>query len=195
MRCVDVTRELSAPTGDRQSSALAQHLAACPQCAAWAARDMKLNQLWDATRPVEPSTEVWNEVWTEISARLDRPDVLPFREAPTIRPGRRILMITLGVAQAAAILLAVFFFTRAPGGPQPDATVHQPVRPVDGAPPSSVAQSDSDPLDIDPDGSLVVLRIEAPGKVEKTEVALNDNSGRVDSGFEMLNFLESAAKQ
>ena len=56
MRCDEVIRELAVPTDDRDSAALAEHLANCPSCAVWAKRDAEFDRLWDATRPAEPSS-------------------------------------------------------------------------------------------------------------------------------------------
>jgi hypothetical protein len=71
MRCDEVIRELAVPTDDRDSAALAEHLANCPSCAVWAKRDADFDRLWDATRPVEPSFEAWNSVWCHIASSID----------------------------------------------------------------------------------------------------------------------------
>ena len=54
MRCDEVIRELAVPTDDRDSAALAEHLASCPSCAGWAKRDAQFDRLWEATRPTNP---------------------------------------------------------------------------------------------------------------------------------------------
>src|SRR5689334_1067614 len=73
MRCDDVVRELAASTADRDRAAIAEHLAGCPACAAWARRAEGLDRLWEATRPAEPSSEVWDAVWTGIAQSLPCP--------------------------------------------------------------------------------------------------------------------------
>lgn len=128
MRCDDVIRELAVPSDDRNSAALAGHLASCPQCDAWAQRDSQFDRLWDATRPVEPSAQVWDEVWSQLAASLDasRPaessiqlaspngsaTLLDMKRRSTARLPRsrswKWVAITLvGLAQAAAVLFVV----------------------------------------------------------------------------------------
>ncbi len=131
MRCDEVTRELAVPTEDRDRTALAEHLAGCPSCAAWSHRAALLDQLWDATRPAPPSPEAWDSVWASINQALSspaadresattpgsmRPRILklltqesPSHTQPANRPRtRRSLAIALiGLAQAAAVVIAV----------------------------------------------------------------------------------------
>ena len=57
MRCVDVIRELAAPTDTRNTVDLAEHLNRCPSCANWARQATQFDRLWDTTRPAEPSPE------------------------------------------------------------------------------------------------------------------------------------------
>lgn len=73
MRCDEVIRELSAPTDDRDGAALADHLAACASCAGWARLVDRLDRVWDATRPVEPSPGTWDGVWANIERSLAEP--------------------------------------------------------------------------------------------------------------------------
>ena len=77
MRCEEVERELAAPTPGCDRVAMADHLADCPSCAAWAQSAERLDRLWEATRPAEPSAEAWDSVWSGISAALDRPSATP----------------------------------------------------------------------------------------------------------------------
>jgi len=71
MRCDEVIRELAAPTDDRDETLLAAHLAGCSSCADWARRAALLDQLWDATRPSEPSAEAWDTVWANMTRALE----------------------------------------------------------------------------------------------------------------------------
>jgi hypothetical protein len=73
MRCNDVIRELAAPSVDCDASALAEHLAVCPACTAWANRGAALDRLWDATRPLDPPAHAWEAVWANIVDSLDSP--------------------------------------------------------------------------------------------------------------------------
>jgi hypothetical protein len=129
MRCDLAIRELAVPTDDRDSAALAEHLAICPSCAGWAKRAGQLDRLWDATRPTAPSAEMWNSVWARVASSLDsstpsevkafslpvanqngsmakegRP-VVPGHSSPRSRPWKMAVIGLIGVAQAAAVLL------------------------------------------------------------------------------------------
>ncbi len=71
----------------------------------------RLDALWEATRPVEPTTQDWDRVWGAVSADLDRRKDL-IVPGPTFGFGRRPLAVAAAatavvLAQAAAILLAV----------------------------------------------------------------------------------------
>jgi len=140
MRCDEVIRELAVPTDEQDSTALAEHLAGCPACAAWAKRAVALDRLWEATRAPEPSSEVWHALWARMAPSLDgstpsqvaafapfvptqngrsaNEETQPMRPPVRSRPrSRRWLVIGLiGLAQAAAVLLAVglswYGFTR-----------------------------------------------------------------------------------
>jgi hypothetical protein len=120
LRCDDVTRELAAPTPGLDASALTDHLASCPRCAAAAARDAEFTRLWDETRPEEPSKATWGAVWSRITERLDQPaaevevgvgagsksesELFPMTLA---RPWQRLGFAVFSLAQAAAIFLTV----------------------------------------------------------------------------------------
>jgi hypothetical protein len=138
MRCEDVIRELAAPTGAPDPAAMAQHLAGCSECSGWARRAALLHALWEATRPPEPSPEVWDSVWANISRQLEDPAAVAARTPATAWPSRnsrsskvlahpapwhpaaprrtwRLAAITvLGLAQAAAILIALGLVELAP---------------------------------------------------------------------------------
>jgi hypothetical protein len=131
MRCDDVIRELAAPTDDRDTAAVADHLSTCPACAGWAKRNAQIDRLWEATRPFEPSLETWDGVWAHLVSSFSssngaagQEDARPnssrngsaafvtasvSRHRPTVHPRRwRWAAIGLvGLAQAAAIVFAV----------------------------------------------------------------------------------------
>jgi hypothetical protein len=133
MRCDEVIRELAVPTGDRDRTLLAGHLADCPSCVAWARRAALLDQLWDATRPGEPSPEAWDSVWANItqslqSATAERessatapsslrlgasPKVITHSASAPMQPSNHprarwfTAIVLIGLAQAAAILVAL----------------------------------------------------------------------------------------
>ncbi len=71
MRCEDVMRELGAPTDSRDAAALADHLTRCSSCANFANRAALFDRLWDATRPDEPRSEVWENLWLQVAHSLD----------------------------------------------------------------------------------------------------------------------------
>jgi hypothetical protein len=133
MQCDKVIKELATPTDDRDSTALAEHIAGCPACAGWANRAAQLDRLWEATRPVEPTPEVWDAVWARIGTSLDlmtatevgssftpqtaastngSPAVVELppkgpRHSPRSHSWRLARISLVGLAQAAAILFAV----------------------------------------------------------------------------------------
>ena len=88
MHCDEVIRELAVPTDDRDPASLAEHLAQCPSCAAWADRAAQFDRLWEATRPAEPTGEMWDTVWTQVACAVDKSDTgraKGIRAAPIIR--------------------------------------------------------------------------------------------------------------
>ena len=172
MRCNEVVRELAVPTGDLDASGLAEHLARCPRCASWAEHAARLDRLWEATRPAEPSGGNWESTWAGVSRAIDRastPDPAPLRLVPS-RPWRRSTLAAFGLAQAAAILVAVGVFSR-PGGPEAPAEL---VR-----------------VDI-PYGRPVLIRCDLP-KLEVVELPDDENLGGVDSNYAMFNDIEAMA--
>src|SRR5277367_5660174 len=83
MHCDKVIRELAVPTDDRDSAAVAEHLANCPACAGWAKNDAQFDRLWNATRPIEPSPQVWDTVWAHIASSLDSSTPAEFEAIPS----------------------------------------------------------------------------------------------------------------
>jgi hypothetical protein len=80
MRCDDVKRELSAPTGRIDPVLVTAHLARCKPCASWAERLARLDRLWCETRPAEPSPATFDCVWARVlrEAELTSPATIPF---------------------------------------------------------------------------------------------------------------------
>ncbi len=133
MRCEDVRRELATPTDTGDAASLAEHLSRCSSCTAWAERAARLDRLWQVTRPAEPSSDVWDSLWSGVLSSLDVPVIKEvvspgevalrngFANASVSRSeskpsdraraasGRRRLAAVglLGLAQAAAVLLVV----------------------------------------------------------------------------------------
>jgi hypothetical protein len=138
----------------------------------------RLDALWDATRPAEPSAEAWDRVWASVSDGLDRlqgpsapasapprrEGVIVHRPSPSPSRGRRVLVATslIGLAQAAAILLAVGLSW---GGPEP--------RPS---------------LRIE-EGQLVLIRADAD-KVEAIDLTGRLGAGGVDAWYLAYNLFE-----
>jgi hypothetical protein len=86
MRCSEVTQELAAPTRGSISAEMAEHLAACSQCSAWAARAKRFNQLWQATRTADPSSATFDMIWGQI-----RPTVGTGAEAQPHAPAQTLV--------------------------------------------------------------------------------------------------------
>jgi hypothetical protein len=180
MNCVDAIEELGVSTGP-PAPALAEHLAACPRCAAWARRDVQVAELWAATRPEEPSAEAWGAVWGNVTAALAAPalTVLP---APALkRPWQRWVPATLGIAQAAALLgAAIWLGTQT--GPARAAVARVEIPASDGA----LVLIENDGAD---------LRIVSLGGPDASAAAavLEFAAQPVDPSFVMLGKLEAMA--
>jgi hypothetical protein len=121
MQCDELIRELAVPTSERDSVAVQAHLATCSVCAAWARRAGQFDRLWDMTRPAEPSSEVWDNVWSQMVCSLERPAPVEFRPlslsethasatrgmAEVSGARKRNFIGLIGLAEAAAVLLGV----------------------------------------------------------------------------------------
>ncbi len=205
MRCDEVMRELNLPSDDRDDRALARHLAECKACARWAEHAARFNRLWDATRPVDPSTESWDRLWSSVTARLDhsgpvttpysRPDnpfatvgdAAPQHSSPFTRSWRGLAAIGLvGLAQAAALFLAVSLFWNTTG------KIVQPPRFPEGA---DVVQRTAPSLDSEVDvewGQVLLIRSDGP-KVDIKDLALLESSNGEDPWYDLFNSAESAS--
>jgi hypothetical protein len=217
MRCDEVVRELAAPTADGDRTAMADHLAGCAACADWARRAEGLDRLWDATRPAGPSAEAWDAVWARIATTLPCP--APAEEMPTavaspsrngvapkilVHPGsvpagprprgrtwRFAAVALVGLAQAAAILIALGLAWRTQ--PHPDGTRKPPVIVPDQAPsavPVAIRSARMVEMNAEIEGnSLVVIYLDQKsGRVEdRTPPEMNVSS---DIGMVITNEME-----
>jgi hypothetical protein len=202
MHCADVIEELAVST-EPASAALAEHLARCPDCATWFERNARLSQLWEATRPQEPTPAAWAVVWADLAQKLATPPAPVLPLAP-MRPWQRWAAATFGIAQAAALLAGAVWL-----GSQPSPT---PVASATG----TVAIGDPGPLTSQPsptpvagamveipasDGALVM--IQSVGKDLKIVSLVTDEGSStvdregfgalVEPNFVMLGKLESMA--
>jgi hypothetical protein len=186
MRCRDVTRELAAPSGAIDSDALARHLAACPDCAAWSDRAERFDRLWEATRPAEPSAEAVDAMWARLCHALDEAPALPSAHPASVRARWSWAIALVGLAQAAAVLLAVWLaaFPRTPEiakAPEPSQSA-----------PAEIALAD-EPIDIEA-GQVVFIRIEdGKGSVVLPAFESLVANDSVDPGYDVLNAVEGMA--
>ncbi len=185
LRCEDVCQAISAAVAgdDHDRSALAGHLASCPRCASWAARNAALNVLWDASRPIEPSESVWDSTWTKISATLDRavePVVVPVSAASRWWMRRSTARM---LTQAATLLLAAGLLWVRPW---------QMLNDVQN--PGLRAQATPSEVEI-PEGRLSLIRLDG-GKttIHTIEMAQADGVNSLDRGYAFLGELESRAE-
>jgi hypothetical protein len=191
MHCSDVIRRLSqSENGFDLDPAVSDHLASCDTCAEWAEDDARLLRTWHASRPAEPSIQAWNTVWTNLSAGLDasrRPHILTLPERPAASRRFRLGLVTLGFAQAAAILLAAIFL---PGRhPSPQSV------------PSSelVAHATATPIDLGKvefdSGDFAVIREKAGKWFKAPNPSVGDvlASNQLDDRYEMYNVVEAMA--
>jgi hypothetical protein len=176
MRCEDLRRELAAPSGLPTPDEMADHLASCPDCAERSRRSARLDRIWEATRPPEPSIQALDTLWARASTSLDGPKsaVIPF---PTARAGRsRWAVVAFFGAQAATVLVAASFLFR------------NDVQ-VAAAPPARVVANQDQP---------VIVRIDDDGH----RVEILDDSGQFAlssmadaTSHDVFNALESMATQ
>jgi hypothetical protein len=103
MRCEDLTQELACPTGAWTPAEMAGHLADCPSCARWSRQAARFDQIWEETRPLEPSSALLDTLWASASVALETRPPLRLKGTDRRDSIRRISIL----AVAAAILLAV----------------------------------------------------------------------------------------
>jgi hypothetical protein len=130
MRCEDLTRELASPTGAHSPAELAGHLADCPCCAERARQADRFEQLWQATRPIEPSPLMMDALWASASAALEAQSAPSTLRLEGFTHRRGWLRPALLVAQAAAILIAVGFVWVRKNQVEPEQVVITPIKNV-----------------------------------------------------------------
>jgi hypothetical protein len=219
MYCDEIIRELVVPTDDRDSAAVAEHLANCASCAGWAKRDAQFDRLWNATRPIEPSPQVWDIVWAHIASSLDSStpaeleavappmatlngSVLhverPLGRTPAssrARPWNWVAIGLIGLAQAAAVLLAVgwaWHTSRNPQQPQVATVTHSPALSPDSSQEAKEIGLLSVPaVDIEA-GQQVVIRVEGSAATV-VDVTPDGISYSVDDWYLVFNAVEAIA--
>jgi hypothetical protein len=218
MHCDEVIRELVVPTDDRDSAAVAEHLANCPSCSGWAERDAQLDRLWNATRPIEPSPQVWGTVWARIASSLDSSTPTEFEAVASpmatlngsvlhversrgltaastrSRPWNWAAIGLIGLAQAAAVLLAVewaWHSSRNSQQPQVAAAIHSPALSPDSYKVARETGFHSVPVEIEA-GQQVVIRME-DSAVKVVDLTPDGMSYSVDDWYLVFNAVEAIA--
>jgi hypothetical protein len=201
-------REPMAPGGEVDPATLAEHVASCPACGAWSDASVRLDRLWEATRPAEPGPDAWARLWSEVVAGRapDRdaaiepePEPATLRPAPLAagRPRRRWLAPALAaafVAQAAAVFLAAWVLFR---DARPDGAPPIAADAIAAAPQSIVFELDEGQtlfLVLDEQGGKVLCQ---PKLLSTAELVAFDGESpdpyalAFQSDLEMLNAMES----
>jgi hypothetical protein len=149
------------------------------------ARAERLDQIWDATRPVEPAAG-FDAVWARVQQVLADPErTLAISDARRTR--RRWMLAAAGLAQAAVLLVAALvLFHRTEVGPT---IAHN-------APTGGALKNVSFPrVDID-EGQLVVIRVSDHQVRQVKDVDLSPLGSRandVAADLELFNAMESMA--
>lgn len=175
MHCADVIEEL-AVSAELVSAAVAEHLASCPDCAA---RDARLSQLWEATRPQEPTPKAWATFWADLTHTLATPPAPVVPLAP-MRPWQRWVPATFGIAQAAAFLAGAVWLGSQPS-PTPLAFAKVEI------PASTKVEIPAS------DGALVLIQSSGTD-VNVVSLVADDGATAVDPSFVMLGKLEAMAE-
>jgi hypothetical protein len=190
MRCSDVIDQLrTSSSGFDLDPAVSDHLASCSECAGWAEDDVRLLRCWQATRPAEPSAEVWNALWARVSdgleaAHAERPRVLTMPEQPAAARRFRPGLVAFGLAQAAAILLAVWLLP----GRHPHPRSGEPTAPLAQAILVVGKQ-------VEFDSGRVGLLSEDKGKWYKVvdSARTGEDADQLDGNYDLFNVVEAMA--
>ncbi len=180
MNCLQITRELSVPTGSITAAVVADHVSACPDCAAWAERLAQFQQVWTLTRPADPRPAVFDRVWSRsMSAARSQSPAPPTNFSFTARRWATALL-----AVAAAFVIGWF-------GLKPlvirDAGPSRGFQPIPGA----IVQISLPPVDV-PSGETVFIHIGGKAATTQTQplAEISDND-TVAVEHDILNYMES----
>ncbi len=205
MRCDEVMREMSLSGEERDQDAVARHLAECKACASWSEHAATFDRLWDATRPTEPSAESWDRLWSSVTARLDQTGLDAAahvlsrrngtadgnwdspRSSPVVRSWRGLAALGLvGLAQAAALLLAVNLFWNAG-----DKNVQPRRLPAVPDVAERIVPSLDSVVDVEW-GQVVLIRSDGPA-VQITDLTALEPTNGEDPWYVFFNRVESAS--
>lgn len=180
MRCQDIIRELTVPTGRVDNALLTSHLAACPECARTARGLGQLDAAWHATRAEEPSSQAFQRVW----ARANQAPVLADSAQP-LAFGGMLARVRPVLALAAAVLVGAVSAWRAW---MPDVPTENPIAP-------RVLLVDGPPFEAEP-GQTLLIQIADDGGVTAENLPLASVSETISIAldFEILNFMESQSR-
>jgi hypothetical protein len=196
MRCQDVTRELSAPTGRVDPAVLVEHVGHCARCAAWSRRSNLLDRLWEQTQPVEPD-QAADRVWHEVAARLDAPAPGASRhqpQAPAWTRQRWLRAAACSVSAAAAAIVAMALFAPRPerGGTQDPPVVLTRKTPPATAPAATLVAHH---VEVDAGHPVWIQLNDGKVEVEHPRQLSADELNLVAADFDMFNTLEALAQQ
>jgi hypothetical protein len=122
--------------------------------------DTILDRAWAATRPPDLSTAEADRIWAEVLQACDQPSTLTM-DSPNASRSRRLTALALvgfALAQAAAIVLAVFLTVR----PDPKHPIQ--LAQVDSTPAKQAAVLELTRLDVEP-YEMIMVSIDAQGSV------------------------------
>ncbi|QDV39021.1 zf-HC2 domain-containing protein [Tautonia plasticadhaerens] len=117
MRCRDVSRAIAAPDGAITEAEIEAHLASCPRCAGQSEAALRLDRLWEATRPDSPPAARWEATWARIDREAASPG--PAAPAPLLGVARRRVSIPIRLAAGLAATAAAAAVLLAPDPPGP----------------------------------------------------------------------------
>jgi hypothetical protein len=154
-------------------------------------RTPALERIWAATRPADLRADEFDRIWAEVQRAYDaRPLVLAMPRPARSR--RTIALVAMGLAQAAAVLVAVWVLNR-------PSAVDRPVVRVD--PPQAKAPVVVARQEVEADETLILhleggrvteLRRPAPGAAASDSLALLDLPQHTPS--DLLSLMESYSR-
>lgn len=203
MRCDEVVQEISAPSGRLDHQAMAAHLAACSCCAAWSEKMEKLDRLWEATRPAEPSTDAFDRVWANVNQTITsatseaaiaqngqpvstRATVLTFEPKRTgLIPWPWMAGLMAPLAVAAALWLILFDPTQKADTPHDIAQISQ----LEDQGAAEIALSS---IDLDQGGVPIIHIGEGgPPRIEERPLTPVSDTETIAASFDMFNYVET----